>query len=33
VLPKITDWDEKAGRFTYDAGYAKKRPDWTYAEA
>jgi NADH-quinone oxidoreductase subunit F len=31
VLPKITDWDEQAGRFTYDERYAKKRPDWTYA--
>ncbi|HJV03881.1 MAG TPA: NADH-ubiquinone oxidoreductase-F iron-sulfur binding region domain-containing protein [Actinomycetota bacterium] len=31
VLPKITGWDENAGRFTYDEGYARKRPDWTYA--
>jgi NADH-quinone oxidoreductase subunit F len=31
VLPKIVDWDEEAGRFTYDADYARKRPDWTYA--
>jgi len=31
VLPKIVDWDEDAGRFTYDEGYARKRPDWTYA--
>jgi NADH-quinone oxidoreductase subunit F len=31
VLPKITGWDEHAGRFTYDEGYARKRPDWTYA--
>ncbi len=30
VLPKIMDWNEEAGRFTYDEGYAKKRPDWTY---
>ncbi len=32
VLPKIVDWDEEAGRFDYDEGYARKRPDWTYAE-
>ncbi|MGH2655073.1 MAG: NADH-ubiquinone oxidoreductase-F iron-sulfur binding region domain-containing protein, partial [Actinomycetota bacterium] len=31
VLPKIVDWDEDAGRFTYDEAYARKRPDWTYA--
>jgi len=31
VLPKIVDWDEEAGRFTYDEDYARKRPDWTYA--
>src|SRR5918996_440938 len=31
ALPKIVDWDEKSGRFTYDGGYARKRPDWTYA--
>jgi len=31
VLPKIVDWDEDAGAFTYDEGYARKRPDWTYA--
>jgi len=31
VLPKIVDWDEDAGRFTYDESYARKRPDWTYA--
>src|SRR5919106_5529983 len=31
VLPKIVDWDEDAGRFTYDERYVKKRPDWTYA--
>ena len=31
VLPKIVDWDEDASRFTYDEGYARKRPDWTYA--
>jgi NADH-quinone oxidoreductase subunit F len=33
VLPKLVDWDQDAGRFTYDQGYARKRPDWTYAEA
>jgi hypothetical protein len=31
VLPKIVDWDEGAGRFSYDETYARKRPDWTYA--
>ncbi|MGH2655915.1 MAG: SLBB domain-containing protein [Actinomycetota bacterium] len=31
VLPKIVDWDEDAGRFTYDESYTRKRPDWTYA--
>jgi NADH-quinone oxidoreductase subunit F len=30
VLPKIVDWDQDAGRFTYDQRYARKRPDWTY---
>jgi NADH-quinone oxidoreductase subunit F len=33
MLPKLLDWDEDASRFTYDEGYARKRPDWTYAEA
>ncbi len=31
VFPKITDWDEAAGRFAYDLEYPKKQPDWTYA--
>ncbi len=31
TLPKIVDWDEEAGRFSYDESYARKRPDWTYA--
>jgi NADH-quinone oxidoreductase subunit F len=31
VFPKITDWDEAAGRFNYDLRYPKKQPDWTYA--
>jgi NADH-quinone oxidoreductase subunit F len=31
VLPKIVDWDEDTGRFSYDKDYARKRPDWTYA--
>jgi NADH-quinone oxidoreductase subunit F len=31
VLPKIVDWDQEAGRFSYDEAYARKRPDWTYA--
>ena len=32
VLPKIADWDEDAGTFGYDEDYARKRPDWTYAD-
>jgi NADH-quinone oxidoreductase subunit F len=32
VLPKLVDWDRDAGRFTFDEGYARKRPDWTYAQ-
>jgi hypothetical protein len=32
VLPKIADWDEDAGTFRYDEDYARKRPDWTYAD-
>jgi NADH:ubiquinone oxidoreductase subunit F (NADH-binding) len=31
VFPKIDDWDEAAGRFSYDLRYPKKQPDWTYA--
>jgi NADH-quinone oxidoreductase subunit F len=31
VFPKITDWDEASGRFSYDERYPKKQPDWTYA--
>jgi NADH-quinone oxidoreductase subunit F len=31
VLPKIVDWDQGVGRFSYDETYARKRPDWTYA--
>lgn len=30
VFPKITDWDEQAGRFVYDLLYPNKQPDWTY---
>ncbi len=33
VLPKIVDWNEAAGRFQYEEGYARKRPDWTYWDA
>lgn len=29
-FPKILDYDERCGRFVYDAGYAAKNPDWTY---
>ena len=31
-LPKLSDFDETSGRFTYDDRYRLKRPDWTYAE-
>jgi NADH-quinone oxidoreductase subunit F len=30
VFPKIADWDDAAGRFSYDLRYPKKQPDWTY---
>lgn len=32
LLPKILEYDEGAGRFAYDADYAGKSPDWTYAD-
>ncbi|MGH2703871.1 MAG: complex I 51 kDa subunit family protein [Actinomycetota bacterium] len=32
VLPKLVDFDESTGEFTYDERYRLKRPDWTYAE-
>ena len=32
AFPKIVDFDEQNGRFSYDERYAKKRADWTYAE-
>jgi NADH-quinone oxidoreductase subunit F len=31
-FPKLVDYDEEAGRFLYDERYARKRPDWTYAD-
>lgn len=31
-FPKLEDLDEAAGRFRYDEGHARKRPDWTYEE-
>jgi hypothetical protein len=31
-VPKIADYDERSGVFTYDERYHLKRPDWTYAE-
>jgi hypothetical protein len=31
VFPKIKDWDEASGRFSYDERYSKKQLDWTYA--
>jgi NADH-quinone oxidoreductase subunit F len=30
LLPKIVDFDEEAGRFGYDEGYASKQADWTF---
>ena len=29
-LPKIVDYDEEEGRFTFDERHRLKRPDWTY---
>jgi NADH:ubiquinone oxidoreductase subunit F (NADH-binding) len=31
TLPKLTAYDPKAGTFTFDDRYARKRPSWTYA--
>jgi NADH-quinone oxidoreductase subunit F len=31
-VPKMTDFDETTGTFTYDRRYRLKQPDWTYAE-
>ena len=28
-VPKIVDFDDAAGTFSYDEGYRHKRPDWT----
>jgi NADH-quinone oxidoreductase subunit F len=28
-VPKIVDFDDAAGTFSYDEGYRRKRPDWT----
>ncbi|MGH2732914.1 MAG: NADH-ubiquinone oxidoreductase-F iron-sulfur binding region domain-containing protein [Actinomycetota bacterium] len=30
LLPKLDDFDESSGRFTFDERYSHKRPDWTY---
>jgi NADH-quinone oxidoreductase subunit F len=32
LVPKIVDFDGKAGDFVYDERYARKRPDWTYED-
>jgi NADH-quinone oxidoreductase subunit F len=32
ALPKLVDFDEATGHFTYDERYARKRPNWTYDE-
>ncbi len=29
-VPKLVDFDERAGRFVYDDRYRLKQPDWTY---
>jgi NADH-quinone oxidoreductase subunit F len=31
-VPKMVDFDEGSGSFTYDERYRLKQPDWTYAE-
>jgi NADH-quinone oxidoreductase subunit F len=31
-VPKMVDFDETTGTFTYDQRYRLKQPDWTYAE-
>ena len=31
-VPKMTDFDETTGTFSYDERYRLKQPDWTYAE-
>jgi NADH:ubiquinone oxidoreductase subunit F (NADH-binding) len=31
VLPKLTEFDEDTGVFTFDPTYVRKRPNWTYA--
>ncbi|HEX6132061.1 MAG TPA: NADH-ubiquinone oxidoreductase-F iron-sulfur binding region domain-containing protein, partial [Actinomycetota bacterium] len=33
LLPKIVDFDDDAQRFRYDESYARKRADWTFADA
>lgn len=32
-VPKLVDFDDKAGAFSYDDSYVCKRPDWTYEES
>ena len=31
-VPKIADFDERAGEFQLDERYHLKQPDWTYAD-
>jgi NADH:ubiquinone oxidoreductase subunit F (NADH-binding) len=31
-LPKLVEFDETTGHFTFDEKYARKRPNWTYAD-
>jgi NADH:ubiquinone oxidoreductase subunit F (NADH-binding) len=33
AFPKIVDYDQTLGRFTFDDRYRHKRPDWTYEDA
>lgn len=32
-IPKLADFDDKAGTFSYDGSYELKRPDWTYEKS
>jgi NADH:ubiquinone oxidoreductase subunit F (NADH-binding) len=32
TLPKLVEFDEETGHFTFDEKYARKRPNWTYAD-
>lgn len=32
-FPKLVDFDDSTGTFTFDDSYSRKQPDWTYAPA